>query len=532
MNYRRGTTLANSLLPGSTPEYGFASVLDFANDEPYYEYRAVEVGTGAAASPRLFFVLNEFSVFLQDNWQVTPSLNINYGLRSENYFNNWLGEDRDNWQPSLTSDQLSPAAVTGVRNQKVQRYYDTDWNNFGPRVGFAWDPTGRRKLSLRGGVGVLYDEVHTVHLYGLGNNPPATGSGTAGPDYGIPIVYALAPVGTRDFPPNPALIPQLDENGGVVGSRVGLSGILTDLKIPLVVDGFFGAQYQLTGDFMVQADYKYRRNTNDIYGTDFNRFQGDMLDGLIDRLNPNFDSIGLVTNRGRRIYHGLILSASKRFSQGWSLSANYTYSHGRTNYGQQMDPYNPDLDWARDDIPHVFTVHGVWELPILRGRSGWLAGALGGWQLSTVWNLQAGGLFTPTASAAFGEGGDFNADGSRWDRPDRPTASLPTTFSKRQWLAGALDASAFPLPDPSTPRIGTMPRDMFRAPGYVRLDLALLKDFKISESKKAEFRIESFNFINRLNISWVESTLEAANFARAGGAHQNRVVQMALKFVF
>jgi hypothetical protein len=228
----------------------------------------------------------------------------------------------------------------------------------------------------------------------------------------------------------------------------------------------------------------------------------------------------------------MIFVASKRFSQGWSLNASYTYSNNKTNYGQATDAYNQDFDWAREDIPHVFSVHGVWELPILRGKRGWLAGAFGGWQLSTIWNFQAGGNFTPVASAGFGEGGDFNADGSRNDRPDRPTSSLPSSFSKQQWLSGALSSSAFPLPDPSTPRIGTMPRDLFRAPGYARVDVALLKEFPIHEEMRLQFRAETFNLLNRLNISYVESTLEAANFAQAGGGYQNRTVQMALKFLF
>jgi hypothetical protein len=539
VNVRFGKTFASYQ---TVPEYGFASLAAFANDDPYYEARSMEIGSGAPARTRFPFQQKELAFFVQDNWQVTPRLNLNYGLRWENFFSVWMGEDRENWQPVLTSSQLTPAGVAAVANRRVDRYYDTDLDNFGPRVGFAWDPTGKRKLSVRGGFAVLYDEIHTQPLFDLGFNPPAIGSGTAGPDYGIPIVYGLAPAGTLDYPTNAAMTPQLDPTtGAVVGSQYGLAGIVNDMKVPLVLDGFGGLQYQLTGELMVQADYKYRRTSNDFYAIDYNRVQGDMVDGSLDRLNPNFGSIQMLTNKGRRLYHGLILAASKRFSRGWSMNASYTYSYGRTNSPgfatwpsrrYQTDPYNPDLEWARDDVPHVFTLHGVWDLPILRGRTGWLGGALGGWQLSTIWNLQAGQTFVPYSGNRYGSGGDFNADGFRKDRPDRPAAALPSSFDKQQWLAGAMAASAFPLPDAAAPRNGTLPRDMFREPGYARIDVALGKEFPITESKRVQFRAESFNFLNRLNISSVVNRLESPSFGRATGGYQNRVVQLAAKFLF
>lgn len=539
INVRWGKTFATYQ---TVPEYTFGSLADFANDDPYFEYRSVEIGTGAPARTRFPFVQQELALFVQDNWQATSQLNINYGLRWENFFDVRLGDDRENWHPVLRSDELTPAGVAGTRNQQVNRYYGRDLNNFGPRIGFAWDPTAGRRFAVRGGFGVLYDEVHTQPLFDIGFNPPANGSGSAGPDMGIPIVYGLAPPGTLGYQPNPALTPQFDPNtGSVVGARYGLAGIVSDLETPLVLDGFAGTQYQVASNLMVHVDYKFRRTTNDLYTVDFNRMSGDLVDGLRDRISPNFDAITFLTNRGRSTYHGLIVGGQKRFSQGWSLNASYTYSYGRTNdphfatwpgRRQQTDPYMPDLEWARDDIPHVFTLHGMWELPFLRGKPGLLASAFGGWQLSTVWNLQSGRTFIPYSANRYGSGGDFNADGFRKDRPDRPTVQLPSSFSNQQWLAGALKASDFPLPDPATPRAGTMPRDLFREPGYARVDLALTKEFALGHDRRVQIRADSFNLLNRLNIRSVVPQLNSANFARATSAYQNRVVQLGLKFLF
>jgi hypothetical protein len=308
----------------------------------------------------------------------------------------------------------------------------------------------------------------------------------------------------------------------------------------MVYDSFVGVQYQLFNNLMVFGNYRYRRTTNDLYSDDFNRFTGDMVDGLVNRLNPNFAEINIETNLGKRIYHGLVFGAAKRFSSGWSLDANYTYNHGRNNYGQvgqfadsgSMIPYDPQVDWARDDIAHVFTFRNVWDLPVFRTRTDWLGKILGGWNLSSAWNLQSGGLFVPYSSRRFGDGGDFNGDGRTNDRPDRPSQSVSHSFERSAWLNGALDPSIFPIPDPTQPRAGTLPRDFFRGPGYARIDLAAGKAFRIKERMRAEFRAEAFNAFNRINISSVERRINNASFGRATDAFMNRIMQFEVKFLF
>ncbi|MGH9429860.1 MAG: hypothetical protein ACRD2L_26550, partial [Terriglobia bacterium] len=250
-------------------------------------------------------------------------------------------------------------------------------------------------------------------------------------------------------------------------------------------------------------------------------------------------------NRGRRFYHGLVTNLTKRFSQGLSLSASYTYNYGKNNfarvlpgnsdryYADETDAFNADFDYARDDFPHVLTIHSLWELPVFRGRKDWVGRIVGGWKLNTIWLLQSGELFVPVSTASYRNGGDFNADGYRNDRPDRPTQSLPSSFSRSEWLAGPLKASQFPLPDPATPRPGNLPRDAFRLPGYANVDIAFIKEFGVwKESGKLQLRLESFNAFNRVNLSSVVNRINAANFASPTGASQNRVVQFAVKFLF
>ena len=135
-----------------------------------------------------------------------------------------------------------------------------------------------------------------------------------------------------------------------------------------------------------------------------------------------------------------------------------------------------------------------------------------------------------------GQGGDFNGDGVRNDRPDAPASDLPTSFSRSEWLNGALNASDFPAPGVSTPRPGTLTRDRFRGPGYANIDVSLMKDFAIAFAGKERGRIqlrgEAFNVFNRVNLSAVERRINNARFGFATSAAQNRVLQLAVRYTF
>ena len=263
-------------------------MLDFANDDAYQELRNLDADTGAARPGALNTSGKELTFFVQNTWQVRPNLTFNYGLHWDSYFSNWLGKGRDNWEPIFNSSQVTPDGISQLINQKVDRFYDTDWNNFGPRLSLAWDPSGQGKISIRGGFSVLYDEINHQPLYNLATNPPDTAVVFAGDERGIPIVYGLAPVGTRDFPPNPNLaVPEVSPEGAFVGTRPGLSGIAQDIKNPLTYDMNVGVEYQLFKDWMsVFGNYRYRRNSNDLYALDANRFTGDLVDGGLRSAQP------------------------------------------------------------------------------------------------------------------------------------------------------------------------------------------------------------------------------------------------------
>jgi len=556
-NYRLSFNDQSSVVGNQQPTYEFATMLDFANDNPYLESRTISVGGGPLPLYRKYNIMPELAFFVLDTWQVKPNLTLNLGLRWDDFFPQTFRGGYQQWEPIISSNQLTQAGMAQIVDRKVDNYYQNQTTNFGPRVSVAWDPTGRRKISIRGGFGVLYDEINSYPIFDAFNNPWPGGSysANAGPQFGIPIVYGLgikgAPLSNLGFPQNPGLqSPGMSPQGGIIGVRANVGGTVQDLQVPRWLDTMAGVQYQATNSLVLEMDYRFRRTTNNILSTNFNRFTGDLLEhnGVYTGLNPYFTNMQLATNDGRGTYHGIVVSASKRFSRGWSLNGSYTYSHFYTNRNaigdtgddqyNVVDPWNINNELGRDDLPNVLKVYNVWDLPTMPARSGLVGRFIGGWQFNTIWSLFSGVPFAPYTNASYASGGDYNADGFGYDRPDLPTQNVPRSFSNQAWLNGALNASWFPVPDKATPRVGTLPRDYFRGPGYARIDAALSKDFPLrvrgSESAHLQFRWDAFNVFNRvnLNIGGLDMVLTDATFGKALSAYQNRTMQLSAKFIF
>jgi len=445
-----------------------------------------------------------------------------------------IQQPRNTFAPVFTSGQDTATGVVGFRNQKVKQSFNSDWNNFGPRISVAWDPTHRGRMAIRGGFYVLYDEIDSLGLYrNFYGNPPISSLLSAGPQYGIPIVYAPAPKGTRDFPINPGLVgPAIDPNLGIfTGTRPGLTGYAKDWSQPMNYDANVAVQRQLFNDLSVSVTYHFRKTTNDSYAFNANRFTGDLADGHLDRLNPYYGGITTYVNHGHRTYQGLVFEVGKRLAQGWQLNGSYTYNDAHSNYGGATEAFNPQLDWARDEIAtHAFKMSSVWDLPLWRTRKDLVGSIFGGWQLSTIWNFESGPYFSPVSHAPYGQGGDFNADGQRSDRPDLPASSVPRSYSRPQWINGAISASVFPLPD--TIRNGTLPRNYLHGPGYARIDAAFAKKFVIKERVTVQYQLQASNLLNHANISGVTNSLTAADFGRANSFYPMRAVQMGVKAIF
>ncbi|MGA2329146.1 MAG: carboxypeptidase regulatory-like domain-containing protein [Bryobacteraceae bacterium] len=536
--YRR--EFANNVNTGNyIPAYSFASLLDFADDEALSESRSVNPRTGAPATVYVGLRDRSFAGFFNDDWKVSRRLSITIGLRYE-YFGPMT--DSNNRASNLIWGAGSTYAerMASARVDLMSPLYRADKTNFAPRFGFAWDPSGSGRMSIRGGYGLAYDHIYSLKAGGYGSNPPLIGSATLGSQYGTTFGYTLGDLTKPNYgyPVDPGLLLGLDDRNGIKGARVSVSAINPSLSTPYVHNWFFGIQRELPGRMVAEINYTGTAGHHllDTYAA--NRYAGDMLDNVFNGFNPSFGNIRVVEAATNSIYHGASLRVRREFRQGFLFQGAYTI--GKTigeiddgsisNNFQDANNHRIDRSAASFDVPQQVSLAGVWSLPFLKGGQHWTSRVFGGWQLSGTAILQKGMPFNITNGASWPKG-DYNADNTTLDRPDAPAASVPRAgWSRSDYLTGLFPASTFPAPVRGTN--GNLGRNVFRGPGFAQTDLSLAKNFKIREKLSSQFRFDAFNAFNRVNLNNPVSDLNNSNFGRSTGADTPRVFQARIRLEF
>jgi len=430
----------------------------------------------------------------------------------------------------------------------VPQSWNTDTLNIAPRFGFAWDIGGHGKNVVRGGYGISYDRMATVYTAGYRENPPLAATAALGLLLGTPnFPYQLGDESKPNFghPVDPRLQVGLDERNGIKGARVLIRAIDDNFNNPYAHNWFLGYQRALPGQLVLETSYIGSMGVHLINITDINRFAGDLTatDRVVNGYNPSFNQIALAQTNSRSAYHGATVSVRKQFSRGFSFSGNYTYGKVLTDSEAEQDItnfYNPDnrrmdRSFASFDVPQRVALVGVWEMPFLRGCSSFACKAVGGWQLSGYALMEKGRPLNVVNTAAF-PNGDFNGDGVRSDRPNAPAESLKRSgFSKQEYLTGIFKVSDFPVPASGT--YGNLGRNTFRAPGFARVDLSLLKTLPLTERVSANLRLEAFNALNGTNLSIPATNpptgdMNNNNFGKVTSADPGRVYQVSLTLRF
>ena len=504
--------------------------------------------------------VNQPSLYVQDNFKVKPQFSINFGLRWDPFLLPYNTDHTESifdlgWFYAGTHSQRFTNAPVGTLfygdpGMPGASYAYGKLANFSPRVALVYDPRGQGKESIRVGYGIFYGG--TPLFLQVGTHAPWAGSiscgtlngGLSNPYNGCNGVLTSNPFPTPNPPPSNVQFPLF---GG------GLGAFDLHPKPTYMQQWNMSLQKQLPGNWLVSATYLGNRTVHLELGESPNAviyIPGNCVAGQYGLTkggpcsttgNENFrralylvnpsrgQYYGAITNFGYNAnanYNGLLLSAQHPFAHNFTLLANETWSHclgeaeiGLNGSATPQIPNDPQSDYGNcaSDHRHVFNLAIVARTP--QFQSAVLRWAISGWQIAPIFTAQTGGYFSIST-------GQDNTLGvvTRPNVIANPNLSNPTIH---EWFK----TSAFAVP--AAGQFGNSGRDSILGPGAWDLDVALSRNFPITERQHVDFRAEAFNVFNHTRFNNPGSTMTSlATFGVIQSAQDPRILQLALKYNF
>jgi hypothetical protein len=570
--------------PWSQPKFSFGNLLTLAQDAPANENGVMyNPATGQQQLWNWDAASRTFGLFVQDTWKARRNLTLTLGLRYDDSGNPWSKSDATvfgNFYLGTGVTQQEQIA-NGYAKETHNALLHSVNNLFSPRLGLAWDPTGKGDWVVRGGFGIYNNWLTSANVQEeFRGSPPGLvlptffAGGTASAQAPIfvlgnsskPPFGFIFPTFGPGTGPNPQSGGGLNSQGGVVGAGFAIGGINPLLKSPksniwsASVERKLGSYFAATVGYSGSHSYDIVGNGNSIgnvsYGVDINVLTNDLLihnSVAPTRLNPSFGSISYADNDRYGNYNAIYFDVKGRFSRGY-VDASYTRSSSKDDGLAYPSPLNPAQYYAPSifDVPNRFSLSFNYSIKGLNGGKGAVGYITGGWGISGTSIFQSGYPMTasnfnayvpvcdptnanPCPSAAnpatgYAPGsGDYNADGNNLDYVD--ASSYHQSTNNRDWLTGAIPKSNFSVPTFGTGGGNEKPMQ-FRQPNFIETNVNFYKDTKITERVNFQFRFELFNLFNRANYANVDTNFPDGNFGAATGSHEPRFWQLGGKISF
>jgi len=500
--------------------------------------------------------VNTFGLYFQDDWHVARNLTLNLGLRYDPFFPWKETKGRTEiFSPSAynagTVSSMfinAPPGLLFPGDSGVPQYGAlANYKNFQPRIGFAYDPQGNGKTSIRGGFGMFYDSMQNgiynnrfvdtspfsvqINLNPVNPAPPVSSFIT----FSNPYQGRTNPFPAPYPPPKDIAFPLPDL---AASYDIGHGGVY---QTPVTYEWNLSLERQLSKDWMVRAAYVGAHSSHGMENVELSP----NVYPTGKHLYPQYSDIAMAMNDVNSSYNSLQLTAQKRFSKGLTILANYTWAKSLDDwpYGQDITTVvtggNSPIPWyvpgrhqfdrgpSDYDRAHRFVASFVYNMPTFNGHSTALRYTAGGWALTGIFTAQTGAPFTATY------GKDASGTALSSDRPVLLNNSVygagacGTAAPCVDWLV----PSAFGAPAGGT--YGNLGKGALRGPNSITYNGGVTKDFPIyRERMRLQFRAEFFNLFNRVNFNNPASSLTGAGFGRITGAGDPRIGQLALKFLF
>ncbi len=503
---------------------------------------------------------NTFSIYGMDDWRVTNRLTLNLGLRWEGLPHSYDSKGRaSNFYPNLYDPKQAATFIgtnldpNGPGFQNVSgipggysRFYmngvglagkngipsglvQNSWNTFAPRVGFAFDLTGKGKTVLRAGAGIFYERLAGNEQYNMGKNAPFYFQGQP----------------TTVYWDNPATNYQTGVTAALPFTPTTMTTVAYDYKIPTAIQWSLGIQHQLRQNLVLTVSYVGNENYHQSDGRNINMAMADDATRLkicgttcgysgtrpdANRYRPyqGWSSIAPMEFGANSNYNSLQATFRATAFKGMNINSSYTWSHAfdiidGEIFSNVSNPFNVKWDYGQAgfDRTHIFVTSFVYDLPFFKNATGAAHKILGGWVYSGIANFQSG---TP-----FSIGGGNDNLGYGGGTSNRANVVAPVTYPKtrEQWFS----KSSFKVPDPL--QWGNMQRNMLRGPGRNNWNMSIFKEFHFTESAKFELRVETFNTFN--HTQWTNpgtNILTSSSFGIITGTYGPRNLEIGLKLNF
>ena len=487
------------------PTMQFNSPQDFVNDQ-------LSTVTIVNATPSNGVRATQIGLFVDDKFQVLPTLSLDLGIRYD-----IETVPHDSRYATRPYDSR-----TGTLGPAGDPYFAINNKDFGPRVGIAWSPM--QHLVIRSGYGIYFQ------------------------DY--PVGFGSYYVPGNTVPGNVTLLQQQIPNLSYPYSSF-LSQAAT--PPPPNVNGFswhkpdmYSNQWNLSVADQFAQNMSFQVAYVGNHGVNLQREEGiNYFDPTLGaRPNLNFGNITLQTDSGFSSYNALQLSLIRRVGKaGLRFQANYTFGHAIDNVEDQSvfasDPQNlrnlaAEKGNGSGDVRHNFAFNLLYEVPFGESHrflnSGLAGKVASGWRVSALGILRSGVADTVyIGTNTFGNGDFIN------QRPDCVAGVDP--YADPRTISDWLNPAAFSVPVAGT--FGNCGRNTIYGPDFRNVDLSVLKETKLGESRTLEFRAEFFNIFNHPAFAQPDTTFGTPGFGQIFntlgstlGAGTSRQIQFALRFSF
>jgi carboxypeptidase family protein len=478
------------------------------------------VSGGARLDNQQHLRTESYSFFVNDSIRVRPSLTLSVGLRYEYNSPPVDTEDRANiYDP--TTGTLVQVGTNGV----PRAGYDSDMNNFAPRVALAW-ALGRSTV-IRAGYGVYYDQSPLAPGEGLYFNAPF---------YDFRFYFQSDQAPLTIFNPFPFNTPSQSAPSGFAFDR--------NLRTAYTQQWNLSVQRQLGDSLVAELAYVGSKSAKLLAARDINQPPASPQQPNLPR-NPLFGEITQQEGSAASNYHSMQARLQQRLSFGLSLLGAYTYgksidnasgvfsSAGDPNYPQNSFDTSAERARSSFDIRHRFSLSYSYDLPFGKGKSllsnaGIATALLTGWQTYGVVTLQTGRPFTVALLPEF-DNSNTGISSLGFLGNDRPNligqAELDNPTPERWFNTAAFAVPAFGS-------FGNSGRNILDGPSYKNVNFSLAKNTAIRETATIQFRMEFFNLFNHPNFGLPDNFVGSPSFGRLISADSPRRIQFGLKLLF